>query len=158
MDVRTLQLLIKPSKPSENNNRNIWLACLIWDFSKHIIIIFNETKSFLLITNLTHFFQCIYLLPFSVGDYLVCRSGPAYQAVTYTEWHIPDDVLIQFDSPDDEHWVARNMQRREINKYIEKSASSWLLTRIIPWCKSTRDKISFSIQFLVRGIRNICPI
>jgi len=22
---------------------------------------------------------------------------------------IPDDVLIQFDSPDDEHWVVRNM-------------------------------------------------
>jgi len=36
-------------------------------------------------------------------------SWPTYQAVTYTEWHIPDDVLVQFDSPDDEHWVARNM-------------------------------------------------
>jgi len=24
------------------------------------------------------------------------------------------------DSPDDEHWVARNMLRSEINKYIEK--------------------------------------
>jgi len=22
-------------------------------------------------------------------------AGPAYQAVTYTEWYIPDDVLIQ---------------------------------------------------------------
>ena len=32
-------------------------------------------------------------------------SGPAYQAVTYTERYIPDEVLIQFDSPDDEHWV-----------------------------------------------------
>jgi len=28
--------------------------------------------------------------------------------------------LIQLDSPDDEHWVARNMYRSEINKYIEK--------------------------------------
>jgi len=46
-------------------------------------------------------------------------SGPAYQAVTYTELHIPDDVLIQLDSPDDEHRVARNIQRREINKYME---------------------------------------
>ena len=45
---------------------------------------------------------------------------------------VPDDVLIQFDSPDDEHWVARNMYRSEINEYIEKSASSWLLTIIIP--------------------------
>jgi len=98
-------------------------------------------------------------------------SGPAYQAVIYTEWYMPDYVLIQFDSPDDEqsdtcqmmywynsillmmsrvihtrwftdtidspddeHWIARNMQRSEINKYIEKSASSWLLTRIIPRC------------------------
>jgi len=33
---------------------------------------------------------------------------------------IPDDVLLQLDSPDDEHWVARNIQRSEINKYIEK--------------------------------------
>jgi len=31
--------------------------------------------------------------------------------------------IRQFDSPDDEHWVARNMYRMEINKYIEKSAS-----------------------------------
>jgi len=30
--------------------------------------------------------------------------------------------LIQFDSPDDGHWVARNMKRSEINKYIEKIA------------------------------------
>jgi len=44
------------------------------------------------------------------------------------------DVLTKFDSPDDEHWFARNMQRREVNKYIEKSASIWLLTRIIPRC------------------------
>ena len=36
-------------------------------------------------------------------------EGPAYQAVTYTKWYIPDDVLTKFDSPDDEHWVARNM-------------------------------------------------
>jgi len=50
------------------------------------------------------------------------------------EGHIPDDVLIQFDSPDDEHWVAQNMQRREINKYIEKCASCWLLTRIRSLC------------------------
>ena len=47
-------------------------------------------------------------------------SWPAYQAVTYTEWYIPDEVLTQFDSPDDEHWVPRNMYRREINKYVKK--------------------------------------
>jgi hypothetical protein len=32
------------------------------------------------------------------------------------------------DSPDDEHWVVRNIYRSEINTL--KSASSWLLTRI----------------------------
>jgi hypothetical protein len=42
--------------------------------------------------------------------------------VIYTRWCI--DII---DSPDDEHWVARNMLRREINTL--KSASSWLLTR-----------------------------
>ena len=36
------------------------------------------------------------------------------------------------DSPDDEHWVARNMYRTKINTL--KSASSWLLTRIVPRC------------------------
>jgi hypothetical protein len=35
--------------------------------------------------------------------------GPAYQAVTYTEWYIPDEVLTKFDPPDDEQWVTRNM-------------------------------------------------
>jgi len=34
-------------------------------------------------------------------------EGPSYQAVT--ERYIPDDVLTQFDSPDDEHWAFRNM-------------------------------------------------
>jgi hypothetical protein len=36
-------------------------------------------------------------------------EGPAYQEVTYKKYYIPDDVLIKFDTPDDEHWVARNM-------------------------------------------------
>jgi hypothetical protein len=49
-------------------------------------------------------------------------EGPAYQAFTYTKLYITDDILIKFNSPDDEHWVARNMYRRELNKYIEKSA------------------------------------
>jgi hypothetical protein len=57
----------------------------------------------------------------------VWYAGPswsAYQAVTYTEWHIADAVLIKFCSSDDEHWVARNMQRRKINKYIKEYVSS----------------------------------
>jgi len=44
----------------------------------------------------------IWYISLCVGDCLVCRSGenwvlswPAYQTVIYTEWYIPDDVLIQ---------------------------------------------------------------
>jgi len=90
-------------------------------------------------------FQCIYLFHFSacfeqpsalhqenqlyqyiiwyvslcVGDSLVWRSGRTgipdchLHKVIHTRWCI--DTI---DSPDDEHWVARNMQRSEINKYI----------------------------------------
>ena len=71
---------------------------------------------FLLITNLTHFSFPMYLFHFStcfeqssvhhqenqLYQYIIWYislsvgpSGPAYQTVTYTEWHIPDDVLIQ---------------------------------------------------------------
>jgi hypothetical protein len=39
-------------------------------------------------------------------------------AMSHTVWfynitwcYIPDDVIIQFDSPDDEHWFAWNMYR-----------------------------------------------
>jgi hypothetical protein len=105
---------------------------------------------FLLITNLTHFSRCIYLFPFSAcfeqpsahhqenqlyqyviwyilhRSSLTCIPDGHLNTVIYTRWCI--DTI---DSPDDEHWVARNMERREINKYIEKSASSWLLTRIV---------------------------
>ena len=28
---------------------------------------------------------------------------------TSSEWYIPDDLFDTSDSPDDEHWVARNM-------------------------------------------------
>ena len=91
----------------------------------HLVII-------LVNNNLTHFFQYMYLFPFStcfeqpsahhqenriVSIYHVvyvtlCRSernfltgvpGSHLHRVTYI---IPDDVLIQFDFPDDEHWVA----------------------------------------------------
>ena len=33
-------------------------------------------------------------------------SKPAYQTITYIEWHIPDIVLIKIESPDDEHMPA----------------------------------------------------
>jgi hypothetical protein len=49
-----------------------------------------------------------------------CLAWLTVIPATYTEWYIPDDVLIQFDSPDDGHRIARNVYRSDINKYIEK--------------------------------------
>ena len=102
-----------------------YTCCCTHDTVQKWLSCFYVFHNSLLITNLTHFFQCLYLFPFStcferpcahhqenqivsihhlvlslcVGDCLVCWSGtpssPAYQAVTYTEWYIPDDVLIQ---------------------------------------------------------------
>ena len=39
----------------------------------------------------------IWYMSLCIGDRPVCRSGPrpAYRTVTYTEWQIPDVVLIQ---------------------------------------------------------------
>jgi len=56
---------------------------------------------FLLINNLTHFFN--------VGGCLVCRSETCIpdshrHRVMHTRW-----CIDSIDSPDDEHWVARNM-------------------------------------------------
>ena len=39
------------------------------------------------------------------------------------------------DTPDDEHLVARNIQRNGINKYkIKNCASSWLFTKNVIRC------------------------
>ena len=69
------------------------------------------------------------------GDCLVSRSlrtglpDSHLHRVIYTRLCI--DTIA---SPVDEHWVPRNMYRSEMNKYTEKSASSWLFTRIVPRC------------------------
>jgi len=100
---------------------------------------------FVLTTNLTHFLVClfhfctcfeqpsahhqesqlyqyiIWYVSLCVGGRLVCRSD-LYTRRPPTTWCI--DTI---DSPDDEHWVARNMWRSEINTL--KSALSWLLAR-----------------------------
>jgi hypothetical protein len=69
---------------------------------------------FVLITNLTH----------------TCIPDGHLQGVIYTTWCI--DTI---DSPDDEHWVARNMWRNETNTL--KNASSLLLTRnVLGWLSS----------------------
>jgi hypothetical protein len=53
-----------------------------------------------LIVSIRHLVYCMSLC---IDDRLVCRFGwdcspskPAHQMVVYTEWHIPDVVLIQF--------------------------------------------------------------
>ena len=63
------------------------------------------------------FYQClIWYISLCVGDCLVCRSGGTgipdshLHRVIYTRW-----CIDKIDSPDDEHWVVRNMYRNEIN-------------------------------------------
>ena len=59
----------------------------------------------------------IWCMSLCVGDRLVFRYKPAYQTVrvTYTRYRI--DTL---GSPDNEHGVARNMYRIEINMYKQE--------------------------------------
>jgi len=45
---------------------------------------------------------------------------PAYISATNIEWELPEAVLIQFVSPDDEHCVLETCMR-VINKYIERN-------------------------------------
>ena len=47
----------------------------------------------------------ICLKAFSVGGRDVCRFQPAYVSATNIEILLPEAVLIQFVSPDDEHDV-----------------------------------------------------
>jgi len=64
-----------------------------------------------------------------------CISHCHLHTVTYTRGRI--DTI---DSPDDEHLVARNMQRTGINKYKKNNcASNWLLTKIV--IRSTLNEI-----------------
>ena len=39
----------------------------------------------------------------SVVSWLGVYSQPAHNTAANTEWHLPEDVLIQSISPDDEH-------------------------------------------------------
>ena len=51
-----------------------------------------------------------------VGGCVVCWLGvytqPAHDTATNTEWHLPEAVLIQSVSPDDEHDMLET--RREL--------------------------------------------
>ena len=50
-------------------------------------------------------------------------SQPANDTATNTEWQLPEVVLIQFVSPDDEHDVLETCRELYIkkNKYIERN-------------------------------------
>jgi len=60
----------------------------------------------------------------------VCLEGPAYQAVAYIEWHIPDDVLIKLDSLMMGTGLLETCREGKWINTLKKIASSWLLTRI----------------------------
>ena len=54
----------------------------------------------------------------AVGGRVVCRSEvhfrPAYDTATNTEWQLPEVVLTQFVSPDDEHDVLETCRELKI--------------------------------------------
>ena len=62
----------------------------------------------------------------------------AHDTVTNTEWHLPEVVLTQFVSPDDEHDVLEACRELKIkNKYTEKNnilLHVRHLPGIITWC------------------------
>jgi hypothetical protein len=104
-------------------------------------------------TNVTHKFLSMYLFLFltlytfkgrqivsiqplvAVGGRVVCRLGvhsqPAHDTATDTEWQLPDIVLTQFLSPDDEHDVLETCRQLKIkiNTYKGICASRWSFTK-----------------------------
>jgi hypothetical protein len=54
----------------------------------------------------------------AVGGRVVCRSEvyfrPSHDAYTDTEWQLPEVVLTQFVSPDDEHDMLENCRELKI--------------------------------------------
>jgi len=49
-----------------------------------------------LIVSIRHLvYVTLYRWPFGVQVWMLLSSKPAHQTVIYTEWHIPDVVLIQ---------------------------------------------------------------
>jgi len=51
----------------------------------------------------------------AVGGRVVCRSDrPAHDTATDTEWQLPQVVLTQFVSPDDEHDVLETLRELKI--------------------------------------------
>jgi hypothetical protein len=77
------------------------------DFNFNVFIYFTSlhisSNSVLIIRRIELCQYIIWYISLCVGDCLVCLSLP-------TRW-----CVDKIDSPDDEHWVARNMYRSEIN-------------------------------------------
>jgi hypothetical protein len=99
-------------------------------------------------------FQCIYFTPLHVSSNKCSSSGGSNCVNTSSgiihctgwlscvpvstqdshplEYIIPDDVLTQFDPPDDEHLLLETC--RGVKQIHWKGASSWSLTRITSKC------------------------
>ena len=111
-----------------------WLRVRVFEMVNRPKLEANKSHPFLLIINLMHFFQCIYFtsLHVSSNPVLIIRrincintssgiydsgrwlyagqegtSWPAYQTVIYQSDIY--QMMYWYDSPDDKHWVARNM-------------------------------------------------
>ena len=141
-------------------------------------------------TNLTHFSQCIYFTPLHVPSNKCSSSGGSNcvntssgiihssgwlscvptgtqdkspTRVYYTRWCIDNLILLMMSTCCSEHVEAWN-------KYIEKSASSWSLTRVCSTvrmaCRALLDTANFvefeprsspTVHALVtRGIQAAC--
>ena len=56
--------------------------------------------------------------------------GPAHDTARDTEWQLPEVVLTQYVSTDDEHDVLKTCRVKNKNKHIEKNcASRWSFTK-----------------------------
>jgi hypothetical protein len=65
---------------------------------------------------------------------LEVNSQPAHDTATNTEWQLPEVVLTQFFSPDDEHDVLETCRELKIkvNTQKEMCASCWSFTKNYP--------------------------
>jgi len=88
---------------------------------------------------------------------LQCPAGPADDTATNTDWQLPEVVLIQFASPDDEHDVLITCRELQIkNKYTERNLcvasviyQESLFIALKDCQKATWRKVSLSLQRLV---------
>jgi len=68
-------------------------------------------------------------------------SGMQEHMLLHTRrWHKPGVAMIQYLSWWWAHGYPKHVENR--NKHTWKTASSWLFTRIIPGCRSTKHRIS----------------